>query len=120
MLTAQEAREKTDNSSARIDALMETISKQIEEAAEGGKNYIYLDVALSTHGYLSILSIKDALKAETTETGAYATVYKRLRDLKYLVRTVDHASDISYFNSIYDLSMLERSPKDRFSIKVCW
>lgn len=117
MLTAQEAREKTDNSSARIDALMETIAKQIEEAAEGGKNYIYLDVALSTHGYSSILISNDILKAET---GFYVTVYKQLRELGYLVRVVDHASDISYFNSIYDLSILERSAKDRYSIKVCW
>jgi len=117
MLTAQEAREKTDNSSARIDALMETIAKQIEEAAEGGKNYIYLDVALGVYGYLSILSSKDVLKAEI---GAHATVYNRLKELGYLVRVVDHASDVSYFNSIYDLSMLESSPKDRFSIKVCW
>ena len=118
MLTAQEARVKTDNSSARIDALMETIAKQIEEAAEGGKNYIYLDVALSTHGYLSILSSKDIF---SSGMGVYITVYNLLKDCGYHVRVVDHEHDLKYFSLIYgDLRSLERSAKDRFSIKVCW
>lgn len=117
MLTAQEARERTDNSSARIDALMETISKQVEEASEGGKNYIYLDVALSTHGYTSLLTSKHVLSAGA---GVYITVYKRLNDLGYSVRVVDHESDRAYFNSIYDITSLEKSAKDRFSIKVTW
>lgn len=118
MLTAREAREKTDNSSTRIDALMETISKQIEEAAEGGKNYIYLDAALSTHGYFSILSNKDIL---SSRMGVYITVYNLLKDCGYHVRVVDHEHDLKYFSLIYgDPQYLERSPKDRFSIKVCW
>lgn len=116
MITAAQAREKADNSAAKIEKVSELISEQIESAAMSGDQYIYLDIALSNHGYVSTFS---SSKPVENLDGAHKIICARLRENGYWLRMVNHTSDMKYFKTIYS-QLDEEDSAPKFSIKVAW
>jgi hypothetical protein len=116
MITATQAREKTDNSTVKIEKVLEFISQYIDDAAMSGHHHIYLDEALARHGYQSVFSFS---KPVSNLEGAHKTICSKLSENGYSLRMVKHSSDIIYFKTIY--SQLDgEDPDERFSIKVHW
>jgi phage replication-related protein YjqB (UPF0714/DUF867 family) len=116
MITASQAREKTDISTAKIERVLELISQEIDSAAMSGQNHIYIDTALALHGYIS----KFTSKIHVADlAGGHKIICKKLRENGYSVRMVNHNHDIEYFRKIYDRFDEEDSP-NRFSIMVSW
>lgn len=116
MITAAQAREKSDNSAAKIEKVLELISQQIESAAMSGYQYIYLDIALSNYGYMTTFP---SSKPVENLDGAHKIICARLIENKYWLRMVNHTSDMKYFKTIYSqLDQEDSAPK--FSIKVTW
>ena len=114
MITATQAREKTDNSAAKIERVLELISQQIESAALSGYQYIYLDIALSNYGYISRFP---SSKPVENLDGAHKIICARLSENGYRARMVNHTSDLQYFKTIY--SQLDQEDL-KYSIKVYW
>jgi hypothetical protein len=116
MITATQAREKTDNSTVKIEKVLEFISQYIDDAAMSGHHHIYLDEALARHGYQSIFSFS---KPVSNLEGAHKTICSKLSENGYSLSMVKHSSDIQYFKTIY--SQLDGGdPAKMFSIKVYW
>ena len=116
MITATQAREKADNSTVKIERVLEFISQQIDSAAMSGLHHIYLDEALANHGYQSVFSFS---KPVTNLEGAHKVICSKLSENGYTARMVKHSSDIIYFKTIY--SQLDgEDPDDKFSIKIYW
>ena len=132
MITATQAREKTDNSTVKIERVLEFISQQIDSAAMSGLHHIYLDEALANHGYQSVFSFSKPVtnleghqsvfsfsKPVTNLEGAHKVICSKLSENGYRARMVKHSSDIIYFKTIY--SQLDgEDPDDKFSIMVYW
>jgi hypothetical protein len=114
MITATQAREKTDNSAAKIEKVLELISQQIESAALSGDQHIYLDIALSNYGYISRFP---SSKPVENLDGAHKIICARLSENGYRARMVNHTSDLQYFKTIY--SQLDQEDL-KYSIKVTW
>jgi NAD+ synthase len=114
MITAAQAREKTDNSAAKIEKVLELISQQIESAALSGYQHIYLDIALSNYGYISRFP---SSKPVENLDGAHKIICARLSENGYRARMVNHTSDLEYFKTIY--SQLDQEDL-KYSIKVTW
>ena len=117
MITAAQAREKADNSAAKIEKVLEVISQQVESAAMSGYDYIYLDIALSNHGYTTTFS---SSKPVENLDGAHKIICARLRENGYYLRMVNHTSDMEYFKTIYSQIDDEKYPTPKWSIKVDW
>jgi hypothetical protein len=117
MITATQAREKADNSAAKIERVLEFISQQIDSAAMSGQQHIYLDEALANHGYQSIFPYSRPV--ENLE-GAHKVICNKLSENGYRPRMVKHSSDIQYFKTIYSQFDEEATPDEKFSIKVYW
>jgi hypothetical protein len=117
MITAARAREKADNSTAKIERVLEFISQQIDSAAMSGLHHIYLDEALANHGYQSVFAFS---KPVTNLEGAHKVICSKLSENGYTARMVKHSSDIKYFKTIY--SQLDEDDPDipKFSIMVYW
>ena len=117
MITATQAREKTDNSAAKIERVLEFISQQIDSAAMSGLHHIYLDEALGNYGYISIFP---SSKPVSNLEGAHKIICNKLSENGYRAMMVNHKSDIKYFKTIY--SQLDEDDPDipKFSIKVYW
>ena len=118
MITATQAREKADNSTAKIERVLEFISQQIDRAAMSGHHHIYLDEALGNHGYQSIFPSSRPVE---NLGGAHKIICNKLSENGYRPRMVKHSSDIQYFKTIY--SQLDgdgEDPDNKFSIKVYW
>jgi hypothetical protein len=116
MITATQAREKTDNSAAKIERVLEFISQQIDSAAMSGQHHIYLDEALGNYGYISIFP---SSKPVSNLEGAHKIICNKLSENGYVLRMVKHNSDIQYFKTIYSL-LDEEDPDNKFSITVYW
>jgi hypothetical protein len=114
MITATQAREKTDNSAAKIERVLEFISQQIDSAAMSGLHHIYLDEALSNYGYISRFP---SSKPVENLDGAHKIICARLSENGYRARMVHHTSDLEYFKTIY--SQLDQEDL-KYSIKVTW
>jgi len=118
MITAKQAREKADNSTAKIEKVLEFISQQIDSAAMSGQHHIYLDEALANHGYQSVFPYSKPVS--NLDEGAHKVICNKLSENGYVLRMVNHKSDIKYFKTIY--SQLDEDDPDipKFSIMVYW
>jgi hypothetical protein len=81
-----------------------------------GLHHIYLDEALGNYGYISIFP---SSKPVENLGGAHKVICNKLSENGYVLRMVNHKSDIKYFKTIYS-QLDEDDPDNKFSITLYW